>query len=1566
MKAFIVRLPAAVRELPFVVRKSIGYDSKTIAAEQLEPRILYSAAPVDASVTEAETPTQEAPAAAPADAVVETPPMAEAPAEVPVAAAIEGDGENSEIAEGQEVALIDVDQVTATLNQDVVETLAVEARQRWIDSGISAEQIAALDSVSYHVADVGGAHLGVANGFSITIDDDAGGTGVGNWFIDATPGDDAEFGGNDSAASGRYDLLSTLIHEQGHVLGLGDRYDQRSDVMHGFLDVGTRRLPVEGQAEGAIAGAIAGDNFLTANIVRASTDSSGSQVSGGSSVDPVLSGNGRYVVFQSGATNLVEYDTNGETDIFVKDLQTGEIRRVSTDSDGMQATGGGSVHASISTDGRYVAFASGATNLVEGDTNGSVDIFVKDLLTGVVTRASTTSQGAQSDPGASGASNPVISGDGRYVAFTSSAGDLIDDDTNLSADIFRKDLKTGKIVRVSVSATDRELRGSDTNHASISADGRYIVFESRARFLVDGAESPIIQVYHKDVKSGAISRLSVNDAGDKGDAHSTAASVSADGRFVVFRSEAENLVTGDSNGVADIFIRDTKEGTTGLVSTDSNGLQTDAQSSSSAVSADGNLVTFSSVASNLVTGDGNGLYDVFVKNLSTGEIERISTSADGTESTGGQSLGPAFSADGRFIAFTSAATNLVIGDTNFTTDIFVKGIGSLTRTFTTSVEIDAMGHLVIEDFDGDTDDNLLIGLKEGVLEISDRKAMIGSSIAGSTLVNNKGRGVQVDLRSFGGDIIVRTFDGDDTITIGDLSGLPGGVTIEDGDGHDLIKQKGVVTLTGSAAIDYAAESIRLEKKSGLASDGGDIEIAANSTMTSTVKSTGVIGRSGAMVSSSAGNISIVGIGGDVGSGNRGVDLRSVDVAAMVGDVTIAGLGGEAVSNNRGLFLKAVAISAGDDIDIAAIGRGTGNGNHGLILAKNTTLTTIGTGAITVRGDSHGMTSNNRGVIIQNGVEIRSESGAVTVRGTGGNAANPADVASGSKNIGLQVGQATIDSSAGGDILIIGAGGGLGSKSMGAVIKGATFSTTSTSTDAIRVLAVGAVDGTGSGNAGMLMKATQVTAEGSVKVEGNSGAGHNGNYGLRLHASTLVSSTRGATASGNPMPSPWTTSGNSNFGSFVSNTRIEGFQGAGVIGVSREGGNDNFGVRLRNVDIDSDISGVGAIVLGVSSEATTGSNNRGVDAKGGMIVGSIVNLIQEGGGGKSNNEALKLNGTRVTALAGAIDIEAGGTLVLGMDFDIDPVTSGKNNRAANFINSTLTATGDININAVSSGGTSNNAGLQSSNSIFDAEGNLNITASGDADSTGNNNRGFFSRGGSFVAAMIDIDAERGGGVNNNEALFVDGSTLQADGGDLLINAGFDDTAQTTGKKNSGVYLRDALLSAPVSVDISGSAGGGSLDNVGVKALKSRLQATTSVNVNGTSVGEAGARGATGIFLRDTHLLAKGDVQVSGSGGLGDRDNRGIYVVGGSYMALNGGTRFDGTADPGTTGTGNVGVYAFNGVEFAGGTEIVIDGVGGGGTGMNFGVFMDKNITAPRPMISGLATDGVSANEAGDFR
>jgi len=354
----------------------------------------------------------------------------------------------------------------------------------------------------------------------------------------------------------------------------------------------------------------------TASTERVSVASDGSQGNYYSD-SPSISADGCYVAFGSYASNLVSGDTNGYLDIFVHDRQTGITERVSVASDGSQGNydSGGS---SISTDGRYVAFQSHASNLVSGDTNGSWDIFVHDRQTGSTERVSVASDGSQ---GNGGSYSPSISAGGRYLAFLSEASNLVSGDTNNFCgnppeynnclDIFVHDRQTGSTQRVSLSSD-----GSQGNHESyspsISADGRYVAFESYASNLVIGDTNKFCggyiscpDIFVHDRQTGVTQRVSLASDGSQGNSYSHSPSISADGRYVAFFSSASNLVSGDTNGYTDTFVHDRQTGSTQRVSLASDGSQGNDGSGGSSISADGRYVAFTSRASNLVSGDTN-------------------------------------------------------------------------------------------------------------------------------------------------------------------------------------------------------------------------------------------------------------------------------------------------------------------------------------------------------------------------------------------------------------------------------------------------------------------------------------------------------------------------------------------------------------------------------------------------------------------------------------------------------------------------------------------------------------------------------------------------------------------------------------------------------------------------------------------------------------------------------------------------------------------------------------------------------------------------------------------------
>jgi Tol biopolymer transport system component len=330
----------------------------------------------------------------------------------------------------------------------------------------------------------------------------------------------------------------------------------------------------------------------------------------GASFNSRISANGRYVAWQSVSDELVGGDTNEASDIFVRDLKKGLTTCVSVDSAGALADGS-SFNPWISGNGRYVVFQSDATNLVAGDTNGKVDVFVHDRKQGTTARVSLGPAGAEADADCLGA---TISTNGRFVAFESAATNLVADDTNGASDVFLRDLLKGVTVRVSVDAAGAQGDGGSAA-AMISGGGRYVAFSSVATNLVPDDLGGVADIFVRDLKKSTVERLSVDAAEAGGDGLSNFPWITPNGRFVGFQSAATNLVPGDTNGVPDVFLVDRKKDTRQRVSVDAAGVQGDGESARAAVSANGRFVAFDSDAANLVASDTNGFKDVFVRDL---------------------------------------------------------------------------------------------------------------------------------------------------------------------------------------------------------------------------------------------------------------------------------------------------------------------------------------------------------------------------------------------------------------------------------------------------------------------------------------------------------------------------------------------------------------------------------------------------------------------------------------------------------------------------------------------------------------------------------------------------------------------------------------------------------------------------------------------------------------------------------------------------------------------------------------------------------------------------------------
>ncbi len=559
----------------------------------------------------------------------------------------------------------------------------------------------------------------------------------------------------------------------------------------------------------------------TTTLVSANLNGAGGN---GDSVFAQVSTNGRYVVFQSDASDLVSGDTNGVSDIFVRDLVAGTTTLVSVAMDGSCANGA-STDPVMTPDGRFVVFVSAATNLVANDTNGLTDIFVRDLASNTTVCVTAGAVAAPRNfsstaPTFIAAESPVITPDGRYVAFFSrndfglGVPFIYTNGVSSSAsfgEVYLRDLATGTITWISSNAValaypTRYDIFPLSYHPAISDDGQHIAFKTTVPYqpaptalfafnvtngvltlvttngvatgdgivaakpdddfgpvmTADGhfiaygnsesgtnfwsmhlfdlqaatdapvsvdvngniqtnafSQSPVFtpdgrflaflsngtnfvgnaitngyHIYLRDLSAGTNQLVDVDTNGvGSSDEIGTVPSVSSDGRLVAFAGQDGNLVPGDNNGTLDVFVRDTVNATNELISQRNPLVMSQSGNSFSSlgpfsISADGRRLAFASYASDLVTNDFNNDRDVFVADLQTGGITLVSVGLDGNAGSGGGSSSPVISADGHWVAFASAATNLVANDTNGAADIFLR---NLDTGITTLVSVNSNG-----------------------------------------------------------------------------------------------------------------------------------------------------------------------------------------------------------------------------------------------------------------------------------------------------------------------------------------------------------------------------------------------------------------------------------------------------------------------------------------------------------------------------------------------------------------------------------------------------------------------------------------------------------------------------------------------------------------------------------------------------------------------------------------------------------------------------------------------------------------------------------------------------------
>lgn len=440
---------------------------------------------------------------------------------------------------------------------------------------------------------------------------------------------------------------------------------------------------VAGMAVGGLVAPVVADAAPAPRTVRVSDSPLGEPDNiSGNSARSAISAHGGVVAFDSVATNLVSGDTNRLNDVFARDRATGVLERVSVGVGGRQANGD-STRPAISGDGRLVAFESDATNLVPGDTNSRTDIFVHDRLTGTTEKLSQAADGSQ----ANGPSlTPAISDDGRYVAFASDATNLVATPVaEATRNVYVVDRQTDAVDLVSVRVDG--TAAIDASVPVLSADGRYVAFGSFDSALVPGDTNEISDLFRFDRTTRATIRVDVDSSGRQTtDGSSLTPAISADGQTIAYASDATTLVPGDTNNATDVFVYNVPNALTERVSIGPGGVQGNDPSAGISlrggllfgpdISADGRYVAFDSIASNLVVGDTNtcsfvsgGAFtepgqcpDVFVRDRQRGVTVRLSVNSNGVQANDASSE-PAISADGRSVAYLSTASNLAVGDT---------------------------------------------------------------------------------------------------------------------------------------------------------------------------------------------------------------------------------------------------------------------------------------------------------------------------------------------------------------------------------------------------------------------------------------------------------------------------------------------------------------------------------------------------------------------------------------------------------------------------------------------------------------------------------------------------------------------------------------------------------------------------------------------------------------------------------------------------------------------------------------------------------------------------------------
>lgn len=384
---------------------------------------------------------------------------------------------------------------------------------------------------------------------------------------------------------------------------------------------------------------------------------------------PQLSGNGRFVTFDSRATDLVPNGMTTDRSVYERDLVSGATTLVTVAADGSPATGWSS-YSWPSDDGRYVAFTSDSPDVVAAG-NLRRSVFVRDMVAGATELVSITDAGR---PANGASSRPMLSSDGRYVAYSSFATNLSPAGGNGSEQVYVRD----RVVRTTTLISQGPggvLGGATSFRGMVSDDGQTVTFASKAGNLGPVDTNGKEDVYQRNAATGVITRLSLRSDGSDARSGGSRPYMSPDARYVVFNTY-DAIGPGDLNGKSDVYVLDRVAGTTTRASVSTTGGDGTGDSLRGFVSNDGRYVFFNSFSSNLVTPDRNGSGDAFVRDLATGVTSLVSVSPTGGPANG-QTFRPVPSADGGVVTYLSLARNLVPGDTSVDNQVYVVSRASL-------------------------------------------------------------------------------------------------------------------------------------------------------------------------------------------------------------------------------------------------------------------------------------------------------------------------------------------------------------------------------------------------------------------------------------------------------------------------------------------------------------------------------------------------------------------------------------------------------------------------------------------------------------------------------------------------------------------------------------------------------------------------------------------------------------------------------------------------------------------------------------------------------------------------